>query len=88
MRLKVLPVDYDQDGHLDLLVGDMFADCPQNDYTGFVWFYRGKPDAKKAALPEPSALSNFDFGVALDRRMLDTVGTQGGSQWKRNILYA
>lgn len=43
LRLKILPVDYDRDGLLDFLVGDMDANCAQKDYTGYVWFFRRKP---------------------------------------------
>jgi len=42
LRLKFFPVDYNIDGKTDLLIGDMFANCPSNDYTGFVWFYERK----------------------------------------------
>lgn len=79
LRLKVFPVDYDQDGTLDLLVGDMFADCPQKEYTGFVWFFRGKKNAIRS-LSNSRSVDNREHSPTNNHETLEPKSTKNDSK--------
>ncbi len=74
LRLKIWPVDYDRDGHEDLLVGDMFADCPQDGYTGYVWFYRRKPKSGETLPSEVPGTSKNSGSAGSQKSTKDSRG--------------